>query len=202
MIFLLKEIATIRSGHLFREKIEPDPNGQYQVIQIGDITTDARLSSYALTRISLPDIKSSQIIEKDDVLFISRGMRKQAVAITDPLENTIATSQIFVIRPDQRLLPEYLAWFINQRPAQHFLEEHSTGTNVSLVNMEALSKMPVQTPPLETQRQIVRIHNLSLREKELMDMIQTKRRVLIERSLLRGIGPAVAEQNGGTAAKH
>ncbi|HKX27701.1 MAG TPA: restriction endonuclease subunit S [Blastocatellia bacterium] len=186
----MKEIATIRSGHLFREKIEPDPNGPYQVIQIGDITTDARLSASALTRISLPDIKPSQIIEKNDVLFISRGMRKQAVAITEPLEQTIATSQIFVIRPDERLLPEYLAWFINQRPAQHYLEEHSTGTNVSLVNMEALSKMPVQMPNLETQQRIVQVHNLSIREKELMDLIQARRRALIENSLLRTLEPS------------
>ncbi|MCI0338046.1 MAG: restriction endonuclease subunit S [Acidobacteria bacterium] len=184
MYCFLKDIARIRSGYLFRGKIEPDSNGQYQVIQIGDISTDASLVYGSLTRISLPDVKPSQIVETGDVLFISRGLRKQAVAITERLDSAIATSQIFVLRPDERLLPEYLAWYINQRPAQRYIEEHATGTNVSLINMEALSRMPVQAPSLETQRRIVQIYDLSLREKELMELIRHKRRALTEMSLL------------------
>jgi len=54
---LLKDMATIRSGRLFRGKIEPDPHGHYQLIQIGDIDVDRKLSYKDLTRISLPDIK-------------------------------------------------------------------------------------------------------------------------------------------------
>src|SRR5262245_56671144 len=96
----LKDIATIRSGYLFREKIVPDPTGQYQVIQVGDITPDAQLSKDSFVRVSLPDLKRAQVLEPGDVLFISRGQRKQAAAFTLPLENTIATSQFFVIRPN------------------------------------------------------------------------------------------------------
>ncbi len=190
MLRFLKDIVRIRSGYLFRGRIEPHPNGRYQVIQIGDIGADAKLSYHTLTRTNLPDVKNSHLIEKGDVLFISRGSRKQAVAVAEALDNAIATSQIFVIRPDERLLPEYLAWYINQRPAQRYIEEHSTGTNVSLVNMDALSKMPVQTPPLETQRRIVQIYQLSLREKELMESIQDRRDTLIELSLLKSVAVA------------
>jgi restriction endonuclease S subunit len=182
---LLKDIATIRSGYLFRGRIEPDPAGRYRVVQIGDISTDAKLSYDTLTRINLPDVKTSHLIEKGDLLFISRGLRKQAVAITQEIDHAIPTSQIFVLRPDERLLPEYLAWSLNQRPAQCYLEEHSTGTNVSLINMEALSKMPVQVPPLETQRRVLKIHELSLRERELIGSILDRRRKLIEMSLLK-----------------
>jgi hypothetical protein len=181
----LKDFATIRSGYLFRGRIEPDPAGRYRVIQIGDISTDARLSYDTLTRINLSGVKTSHLIEKGDLLFISRGQRKQAVAITQDLDNTIPTSQIFVLRPDQRLVPEYLAWYLNQRPAQRYIDEHSTGTNVSLINMEALGKMPFQAPSLETQRRVMRIYELSLRERELIESILERRRKLIELSLLK-----------------
>ncbi len=190
----LKDIATIRSGYLFRGRIEPDAGGQYQVVQIGDIKPDARMSNGVLVRVSLPDVKTTQIIEKGDVLFISRGPRKQAVAITNGLENAIATSQFFVIRPAEMVLPEYLAWYINQRPAQRYIEEHSTGTSASLINLEALKTLPVETPPLETQARIVQIHELSLRERELIEAIQNKRRALIEILLLKAI-----ETRGTTA---
>src|SRR5262245_30261434 len=38
----LEDIATIRSGYLFRERIKPEVSGQYRVVQVGDITPDAR----------------------------------------------------------------------------------------------------------------------------------------------------------------
>jgi restriction endonuclease S subunit len=184
---LLKDIAAIRSGYLFRGKIEPDASGRYQVIQIGDITPDARLSAKPLVRVSLPDVKSTQILEKGNVLFISRGPRKQAAAITDWLENAIATSQFFILRPAGTVLPEYLAWYINQRPAQRYIEEHSTGTSVTLINLEALKTLPVETPPMETQARIAQIHQLSLRERELVEAIQNRRRALIEMTLLKTV---------------
>jgi len=189
----LEDIATIRSGYLFRERIEPDASGQYRVIQVGDITPDARFSNGSLVRVSLPDVKRSQILESGDVLFISRGPRKQAVAITSPVENTIATSQFFVLRPDEKVLPEYLAWYINQRPAQRYIEEHSTGTSASLINLAAIRGLPIETPPIETQTRVTKIHQLSLREKELMEAIQSRRRALIEMTLLKAMGASLDE---------
>jgi hypothetical protein len=190
MIYL-KDIATIRSGYLFREKIVPHPAGQYQVIQVGDISPDAQLpaesSKDSFVRVNLPDVKRAQVLEPGEVLFISRGQRKQAVAFTLPLENTIATSQFFVIRPNEKLIPEFLAWYINQPPAQRYIEEHSTGTSVSLINLEAMKTLPIETPPLETQTRIVKIQQLSLREKALMETIRDKRRRLIETALLEAV---------------
>lgn len=184
----LKDIATIRSGYLFRERIKPDASGQYRVIQVGDITPDAGFSNGSFVRVSLPDVKRSQILEKGDVLFVARGPRKQAIAITWPIENTIATSQFFVVRPEEKVLPEFLAWYVNQRPAQRYIEEHSTGTSASLITLQSMKRLPVEAPPLETQARITKIHQLSLREKELMEAIQNKRRALIEMTLLKTIG--------------
>jgi restriction endonuclease S subunit len=187
----LKEIATIRSGYLFRGKIEPDAGGQYQVIQVGDITSNpgsnSRFADGALTRVSLPDVKQSQILEKGDVLFISRGPRKQAVAIADSIVKAIATSQFFVIRANETVLPEYLAWYINQSPAQRYINEHSSGSSITLINIEALKMLPIETPPMEIQHRIVQIHKLSLRERELIEAIQNKRRTMIESALLRTV---------------
>jgi restriction endonuclease S subunit len=184
----LNDVATIRSGYLFRERIKPEVSGQYRVVQVGDVTPDIGFMNSSLLRVSLPDVKRSQILETGDVLFISRGPRKQAIAITWSMENTIATSQFFVLRPDERLLPEFLAWYINQRPAQRYIEEHSNGTSASLINLEAMRGLPVEVPPVETQARITKIHRLSLREKELMEAIKEKRHALIERTLLKMIG--------------
>jgi restriction endonuclease S subunit len=184
----LNDVATIRSGYLFRERIKSDVSGQYRVVQVGDVTPDTGFLNSSLLRVSLPDVKRSQILETGDILFISRGPRKQAIAIMWPIENAIATSQFFVLRPNERVAPDFLAWYINQRPAQRYIEEYSTGTSASLINLEAMKGLPVEVPPVETQARITKIHRLSLREKELMEEIKEKRRALIERTLLKMIG--------------
>lgn len=179
----LKDIASIRSGYLFRGKIEADPAGQYPVLQIGDIKPDSPIVPHLLTRVNLPDVRPSHLVATNEVVFISRGTRKRAVAMVEPIENAIATAQLFVLHPDETVLPEYLAWYLNQREAQQYIEEHSTGTNVSLITMESLGKLPVQLPPLKIQQRIVEIHELALREKHLLAQIQAKRQTLIERTL-------------------
>jgi hypothetical protein len=186
----LKDIAALRSGYLFRGKIEADPAGQYAVLQIGDIKPDATLVPQSLTRVNLPDVRPSHLVAANEVVFISRGTRKGAIAITEPIDNVIATAQLFVLHPDETVLPAYLAWYLNQREAQQYIEENSTGTNVSLITMEALGKLPVQLPSLELQRRIVEIHKLALREKHLLAQIQAKRQTLIERTLLNTLAAA------------
>jgi restriction endonuclease S subunit len=186
----LKNISSIRSGYLFRGKIDADPAGQYPVLQIGDIKPDATLVPQSLTRVNLPDVRPSHLVAANEVVFISRGTRKGAIAITEPIDNVIATAQLFVLHPDETVLPAYLAWYLNQREAQQYIEENSTGTNVSLITMEALGKLPVQLPSLELQRRIVEIHKLALREKHLLAQIQAKRQTLIERTLLNTLAAA------------
>ena len=186
----LKNIASIRSGYLFRGKIEADPAGQYRVLQIGDIKPDTSLAPQSLVRVNLPDVRPSHLVAANEVVFISRGTRKGAVAMMEPIANVIATAQLFVLHPDPTVLPEYLAWYLNQRTAQQYIEEHSTGTNVSLITIEALGKLPVQLPSLDLQQRLVTIHKLALREKHLLAQIQAKQQTLIERTLLNTLAAA------------
>jgi restriction endonuclease S subunit len=187
----LSDIATIRSGYLFREKIDPAAHGGLRVVQVSDITPDARLARDQLVRVHLPDVKPNQLLVPGDCLFISRGPRKQAIALTEAMENTIATSQFFVIRlnPLAAVSPDYLAWYINQRPAQRYIGTHSRGSTVSLLSLDALKKLPIEAPPAETQQRIVRVAELSLREGELLRAIREKRRALVERTLLEAVSP-------------
>lgn len=105
-----------------------------------------------LLRVNLPDVRQDYLLTPGNVLFASPGRRKQAMAIDDDLETTTFGTQFFVIEARDGVLPVYLAWYINQQPAQRYLEEHSMGSNVRVVTKEALSRMPIQLPPLEVQR--------------------------------------------------
>lgn len=160
------------------------PDGEFRVVQIKDITQSACLEFDDLLQVNLRDVRQDYLLKRNDVLFASRGSRKQAVSIEDDLTNTTFGTQFFAISASDNVLPAYLAWFINQRPAQRYLEEHSMGSNVRIVTKETLLRMPIQLPPLEIQRKIVEVYRLSLKEKEMMQAIQMKRSQLVEAALL------------------
>lgn len=183
----LKDIAEIRFGYPFRRGLDPVANGQYRVLQIKDITRDDIADLSYLMRVNLRDVRDEYFVRSGDVLFVSRGVNKQAVAATEEMEEAIVGSQIFLVRPNDGVLPEYLAWYINQPPAQQYIEENSVGSNVRIISREALYKMAVVVPPLETQRKIVEVNRLVQKERQLVDAISEKRRRLVEATLLKSI---------------
>jgi restriction endonuclease S subunit len=187
MQILLQDISEIRAGYSFRGSVEPAPDGVYSVVQIRDLAEGAVLYAKDLMKTNLLDVNSNHLLQKGDVLFTSRGARKQAVVVDEVIQNTIFGSQFFVCEPKEGIEPTYLAWYINQKPAQRYLEENATGSNVRIVTKEVLGRLPVVLPPLATQKKIAEVYRLSLREKQLSSEIQAKRSQLIESALLESI---------------
>lgn len=196
MHVLLQDIADIRTGRSFRGRIEPVLEGTYHVLQIKDVDEDGFVSAEHLLRTDLQDVNPSHVLHKGDVLFIARATRRMAVVVDQELPNIVFGSQFLVCEPKESIEPAYLAWYINQRPAQRYLEENATGTNVRIVTKEAFGRLPITVPPLATQRKIAEVHFLSLREKHLLEKIRTKRDQLIELALLESIHPYEEEGDG------
>src|SRR2546423_12829470 len=98
----LSDIAEIRSGYQFREKVEHDPDGWVPVIQIRDLTDDFRLRTEDLIRVSM-ERTEPYLVGQGDVLFLARGHRLGAAAVTEPLVGTIATGYFFILRPSGRV---------------------------------------------------------------------------------------------------
>ena len=72
------DLAEIRSGYQFREKVEHDPDGFVPVIQIKDLTSDFQLHTNDLIRVSLAKSEPYRV-EQGDVLFLARGHRLGAL---------------------------------------------------------------------------------------------------------------------------
>jgi restriction endonuclease S subunit len=148
---------------------------------------DGILSEKELIKTNLPDVNSNHFLHKGDVLFISRGARRQACVIDEVIQNTVFGSQFFACEPKRGLDPAYLAWYMNQAPAQRYFEEHAIGSNVRIVTKEVLGRLPIIVPPVAKQKQIADVYRLGLREKQLSAQIQAKRTLLIESALLASI---------------
>jgi len=175
----IADIADVRSGYQFREKVEHDPNGSVLVIQIKDLTSDFQLQTHDLIRVSMPKTEPYRVAQ-GDVLFLARGHRLGATAVTEPVKGTIATGYFFILRPSHHLRPGYLAWAINQKGFQDRMRPLVRGSHIPLITKSDFEGLALDVPPLETQQSIEAIDSLHRRENTLMQLLQQKRSQLID----------------------
>jgi len=79
-----------------------------------------------------------------------------------------------VAKPD-KVLPEYLNWYISQRDAQIFLTSRAKGTVQKMISKQAIEDMEVALPSLGKQKNIVELATLSAREQALLHALADKR---------------------------
>ena len=125
-----------------------------------------------------------------DVLCASKGERNFAYAVYDELAGAIPASYFFVVRPRApTLLPEYLAWYINQPAARTFLRSQARrGTYMPVIPKSVFEMLPIPIPPLATQKSIVALDHLQRREKHLTQKLERTRSKLITSVCLRAAG--------------
>jgi hypothetical protein len=191
----IDEIAEVRTGYQFREKVEPDAAGTHWVVQIKDVDAGRghRLNVDDLWKVKPPRDPAGDVLQEGDVLYLAKGRRNYATRVEHlPHGAAIAAAYFFVLRPRTGdVCPDYLAWWINQPSAQKHLAQYFRGTNMPFIRMDDVASLEVPIPPLDVQRQIVKLYELSLRESALLRKLEAKRTELI-----RGLCLAAARRNG------
>jgi len=173
------------AGFSFRSKVENEVNGDLFVIQMKDLEHNYSSIKSDLTKVSSYKISSKFFLQKGDILFIAKGSNNFAIEYKLDLPKAIAASAFFVIRPDQeKVVPSYLAWYINQQPVQQYLKENMAGTYIPNINKSTIEGISVSLPPVYIQHKIVAIYNLKNKEDLLMNEIMIRRETVISHSLL------------------
>lgn len=193
----LSEIAEIRSGLHFRDKVESDPNGNVALVQIRDLDEEFVVHPDKLQRVSI-EKPEAYLVGQGDVLFSARGARLGASEIRQPLKNTIVTGSFFVLRlrEESEVLPSYLTWAINSPAAQTQLQKSGQGSDLRMLRRLDLEGLMLEIPPLETQRAIVALDECARNERHLMKELTAKRSTLIQAVALRAAStPATPTAN-------
>jgi restriction endonuclease S subunit len=171
----LGSIAEIRMGATLRgrDATRPVPDGRFQFVRIGDVSQDGQLLTGKFDRIEPSESVSEDLfLRSGDVLFPNRGTRTTALAYRLDQGNTLVGSQFFILRPDtNRVLPEYLAWFLRSEEAGKYFDGHRRGTYVKIIQRSVLTDLEMPLPPLEVQRRIVEMADLAVTERNLTERL-------------------------------
>ncbi len=69
----------------------------------------------------------------------------------------ICNQQINAIIPKQNICPEFVYFYCISNAMQELLKTNASATTIPILNKTAFSKLPIPLPPLETQKQIVKL---------------------------------------------
>lgn len=178
-------ILDLFSGFSFRTKVQNDPRGDLHVIQMKNLEHNYSSIKPDLIKVASEKISGKFFLQKGDVLFIAKGSNNYALEYNLELKKAIAASAFFIIRPDQtRVVPSYLAWYINQPPVQQYLKENMAGTYIPNINKGTIKGIMIALPTIEIQQKIVAVDNLRKRENLLMSQIMEKRELGVSAALL------------------
>ena len=174
------DTCNILTGYTSRGKLQPAEQGGSLVLQLGDVSTDGQVEPNRLTRVAFDDLPERYLVGRGDVIFRSRGEPNIAVALDGRfVERAVAVLPLFVLRPKPEIiLPEYLAWVINQPSTQRHFDRVARGTTMRMVPRSGLEPLEISVPSIETQRRIVAIDALAERERTLTILAANKRRAI------------------------
>jgi len=173
----IKQLATVRMGYSFRSRLEASRGGEVAVIQMKDLLQDNTVSCKKLVKIEMETVKEHHLAQKGDLVFRSRGqITTAAILLEDPGKAVVAAPLLRLrITKSDKILPEYLNWYINQRDAQIFLASRAKGTVQKMISKQAIEDLEVYLPTLEQQKNIVELAKLSARERTILNTLSEKR---------------------------
>lgn len=188
----LVAVASISAGHPFRGRIDPVAGVETAVVQMRD-TSSSGVDWTSCVRTEVTGRREPDWLRPGDILFPARGNVSLAVLIDERIGSlqAVAAPHFFLLRVTRSdVLPAYLAWWLNQEPAQRYLEQNSqSSTLVRNIARPVLEATPVVLPSLSRQEQIVGLANAMLREEELLHRLrQTNHQIMtgLARDLLAG----------------
>lgn len=181
----LTEVCSIFPGYTARARLEPAGDRGMAAIQLRDVSADGLAHPDELIRVDLGGVAERYMVSAGDVVFRSRGDRNTAAALDGCfIEPALALQPLLILRPKRdAVLPEYLAWAINQPSAQRHFDEGARGTNIRMVPKSCLDDLDIDVPDLEAQRRIVAVDALAERENQLV-LVLAEKKLQLSRLLL------------------
>ena len=169
----LGDLAEFRVGYPFRGAIEPVVDGPVAVVQMKDVSSTGAMVWDAVVRTELTGRREPDWLISGDVLFVARGNHYYAAALQAVPKGSVCGPHLYHLRlgRDGTVLPEFLAWQINQPPIQRLLRQAAEGSNQLSIRRAELEALAISVPSLADQKHIVQLADTATRERALLDKL-------------------------------
>jgi len=164
----LSQLVQISFGFPFRGRIPHFPDGDARVIQMKDVDEPDIVYWDQLINTKLTGRRQPDWLQTGDVIFLLRGNWNFAVYIDEVPFPTVISPHFFLLRVKDHghILPKFLAWQINQSPAQKYLNASAEGSVQRSIRKGVLEHLPIVVPPIKKQKIVVNLAEAAKSEAE------------------------------------
>ena len=180
----LGNYITVRTGLvLSRKEALPGENRHiYRALSLKNVTEDgqillAKLEGYS----AIKPLKEEYFTHNGDVL-LRLSTPYTAILISENEAGLLVPSHFAIIRADRTVDPHYLYWWLGVSK-KWLYKNASGGTVMGTISSGYISEMPFKPPAMERQRKIRELLELERREQELLSLLGTKRKRLIDAAI-------------------
>lgn len=187
-ICLLADLATITTGYSYRGGFVASDDGPL-VIQLRDLDGAGNIEVAGLLRGASDGATDAHFVHPGDLVFRSRGAKLTAAVVPSGTDGILIAAPLIRIGIGSfPLLPEYLAWYINGKKGQEYVNSRTNGSTVRMIDIRALKEMPIPVPSLDFQRAACELIALRKRETELTARLLERRAALIDMTIDLSLG--------------
>lgn len=174
----LADLAVVKAGHAFRGKIEDIKGGTARVLQIRDLDEFGQIKDWpTVLRTNITGRKQPDWLKNGDILFAARGLRNFAGCLNDISVPTVCGPHFFQLHVHNRreVLPEYVAWALNQQPIQKYFKQSAEGSSQLSIRKAVLENTEITIPSLVKQKSIVGLNKAVMKERKVLKALLTSR---------------------------
>lgn len=178
----LQDLAIISAGYPFRGAVDELASGDVAVIQMRNVDPDAGIDWVAVRRVTLPSKRETSFLSSGEIIFSTRGTRNLALALDVIPGKAVCSPHFFVlsVNDPSRLMPEFLAWQMNQLPAQRYFQREATGSHILNIRREAIENLPVAVPSIARQQAITALAKAASAERAALTKLINNRNQQLE----------------------
>lgn len=178
----LAKLAQISTGFYERTNIQ----GTIYYLQRRDFDEDGQLIIKGLKPSILANKNTQKhILKKNDVLVAAKGTSFFAFVYKAEVQPAVASSTFLVLRgvDQQKVLSDYLAWFINYPKTQDYLGRMSKGTALAAIDKSTLGSLSIPLLSLEKQRLMMHLQSLQQKEQAIYTELSELSALIINQQL-------------------
>jgi type I restriction enzyme S subunit len=156
----LGQIAEFRNGVNF---VATQRGDGIPVLNVKDFQDRSQPDYTELEQLTPSAVRSKSLVHAGDILFVRSNGNKELIGRSmyvrveppTPTTHSAFTIRMRLVVPDVE--PQYCAYFMRGRTVRQSLSAQGSGTNISNLNQDILSRLEIWLPPVDVQRRIVGI---------------------------------------------
>ncbi len=181
------EVALVRSGIVLSRKEAPNTSDyHYKQLTLKSITETGNINKDFLSDYyAIEDLKQEYLTQKNDIV-VKLSTPYTSTLINELNTNLVIPTHFAVIKTtNHKLNPKYLTWFLNSIHAKKEYLKNNGKSMLATIRPQLLSEIKILLPDIETQMKIGEFYDLSIKERLLLQDLETEKNKLNNLLLLK-----------------